>query len=59
MFVKIIRQLINQGHKVDCIDTWYGAARDDITEINVKLKDVDDDEFRFFENHHFVFDSGV
>ena len=59
MLIKIIRQLINQGYKVDCIDTWYGARREDITELIVNLDHIADEQFRFFENHHFVFDSAV
>jgi hypothetical protein len=54
-FIKLVRQLVNQGHPVDCVDVWYGAAKDDIKEMEVNLKDVSDEQFRFFENHHFIF----
>jgi hypothetical protein len=58
LFIKIVRRLIDQGHQVDCIDAWYGAAKGDITEMKVNLKDLDDEQFRFFENQHFIFNNG-
>ena len=54
-FIKIIRQLVDSGQKVDCIDVWNDAAQDHIIEQIVNLKKTDDEQFRFFENHHFVF----
>ena len=57
-FIKIVRSLVNQGYQVDCIDTWYGATMDDFQEMKVDLKDVADEQFRFFENHYFIFTGG-
>lgn len=59
LFVKVIRHLNTLGFQVDCVDTWYGAGREDITEMNVILDHIADEQFRFFENHHFVFGNGV
>lgn len=58
LFIKIVRRLIVQGHQVDCLDAWYGVAKEDITEMKVNLKDLDDEQFRFFENQHFIFNNG-
>ncbi len=58
LFIKIVRRLIDQGHQVDCIDSWYGVTKEDITEMKVNLKDLDDEQFRFFENRHFIFNNG-
>ena len=54
-FIKIIRRLVESGQRVDCIDAWNDATQDDILERVVNLKNMDDKQFRFFENHHFVF----
>ena len=54
-YIVVIRQLVDLGHQVDCIDVWHGSAVDDIKEMTVNLKDVTDEQFRFFENHHFIF----
>jgi hypothetical protein len=59
LFIKVIRQLSKLGFQVDCVDTWYGAGRDDIAELIVNLDHITDEQFRFFENYHFVFGSGV
>ena len=55
-FIKIIRQLIESGQRVDCIDAWNDAVQDNIVERFVNLKKIDDEQFRFFENHHFIFE---
>lgn len=55
-FIKTVREIIDGGGKVDCIDTWHGAGKDDILQIKVDLDDVKDNQFRFFENHHFRFE---
>jgi len=57
-FIKIVRRLVEKGQKVDCIDAWYGAVKEDIVEMRVNLKDMADEQFRFFENHHFIFSHG-
>lgn len=54
-FVKIARQLVDQGYQLDCVDVWYGTAEDDIKERQVNFKNMRDEEFRFFENYHFIF----
>ena len=54
--IAMIRELVESGESVDCIDAWRdpsGAVR--VTELTVDLERVSDREFRFFENHHFVF----
>jgi hypothetical protein len=56
LFIKVVRVLIQRGHKVDCIDAWHGAARGDIEEMQVSLDELNDTQFRFFENHHFRFE---
>jgi hypothetical protein len=56
-FIRVIRQLIESGQKVDCIDVWNNAAQKDIVERVVNLKNMDDEQFRFFENHRFIFEN--
>ena len=54
--IAIIRELVANGESVDCIDAWGdppGLVH--ATELTVDLKRVSDRQFRFFENHHFVF----
>ena len=59
LFINIIRRISKLGFQVDCIDTWEGTGREDFVETSVNLDDIADDQFRFFENHHFVFDGEV
>jgi hypothetical protein len=54
-FIKIIRKLVNRGGKVDCIDIWSGMDARDILDETVILADIEEDQFRFFENYHFHF----
>lgn len=54
-FIKVIRKLIDRGAKVDCIDTWFGTEPSDIQQMSVDLSVIEDDQFRFFENYHFLF----
>jgi hypothetical protein len=54
-FIEIVRSLVDQGHQLDCVDLWYGAEVDGIKEMKVDLKNVADEQFRFYENHHFIF----
>jgi hypothetical protein len=54
-FLAVIRRMIREGYQLDCIDAWSGAGPADIVEKDVDLKTVADEEFRFFENHHFRF----
>jgi hypothetical protein len=54
-FVAVVRQLLNGGHEVDCVDVWNQEAGGGIATRQVELSVVSDEEFRFFENFHFVF----
>ncbi len=58
-FIKFVRKFRKLGFQVDCINIWEGTERADIIEISVNLDDIADDQFRFFEIHHFVFDGVV
>lgn len=55
--IQIIRDLVAHGEQVDCIDAWehqemYPVANG---KLEVDLSKVKNSEFRFFENHHFIF----
>lgn len=54
-FIQVVRQLVDQGHQVDCVDVWNYSAANEIVKLEVNLKTVSDEQFRFFENHHFIF----
>jgi hypothetical protein len=43
------------GHLVDCVHAWEGTRSFDIVRRNVDLNAVSNEQFRFFEKHHFVF----
>ncbi len=55
VFIAVVRKLLDSGCQVDCIDAWTGASPGDLRALEVDLSAIRDDEFRFFENHHFVF----
>lgn len=55
IFIKIIRQLVDQGCKVDCLNFWNDTIGDKFDQVNVNLEIVSDEQFRFFENFHFIF----
>ena len=57
IFYDEISSLISQGNKVDCIEIWAGAEKGKIKCLEVDLSLVSRDAFRFFENHHFVFNN--
>jgi hypothetical protein len=57
IFYDEISSLISQGNKVDCIEIWAGTKSDQIKRLEVDLSSVPKDAFRFFENHHFVFNN--
>lgn len=57
--IKIIRQMVNEGYRVDCVDTWEGTAFEDIKLTVVDLGEVADEQFRFYENHHFLFEDSA
>ena len=55
--VKVFRRLIEGGHALDCVDTWpqKEGLPADLEELEVDLRAIKDEEFRFIENHHFSF----
>lgn len=55
MFVLIVRALLAKGEHVDCIDAWEGNGEGPFSQLSVNLSQIRDEEFRFFENHHFDF----
>lgn len=57
IFIKIVREVVNKGYQVDCIDIWEAATQAGIVQIMVNLDQISDDQFRFYENHRFIFKS--
>lgn len=57
LFIGVVRSLLLKGDHVDCIDLWAGSDAEDVAVplLPVNLNQVHDQEFRFFENHHFDF----
>jgi len=55
LFYDVVSSLIFSGKKLDCIEIWSGTKKDQIKNLKVDLPSVGRDEFRFFENYHFVF----
>jgi hypothetical protein len=55
-FVRTIRKLREAGHSVDCIDAWVDSTGEGLIQMKVRLAALTDDEFRFFENYHFLFE---
>jgi hypothetical protein len=55
VFIKIVRKVIDQGGNMDCINIWYGADIGDIMEETVNLREIENEQFRFFENYRFLF----
>jgi len=58
-FIKFVRRMKKLGYQVDCIDTWEGIENEEIVDAIVNLDEITDDQFRFFENHHFIFEGGL
>ncbi|MGW8226806.1 MAG: hypothetical protein ACWGOY_13780 [Anaerolineales bacterium] len=58
-FIKFVRRMKKLGYQVDCIDTWEGVENEEIVDAIVNLDEITDDQFRFFENHHFIFEGGL
>jgi hypothetical protein len=59
--IQIIRERVAKGEGVDCIGAWehqemYPVAKG---RLNVDLSSIKNREFRFFENHHFIFSSAT
>lgn len=60
-FVEVVKSLLAAGHRVECIDAWChgsGSAKLAAT-VQVNLREVAGEAFRFFENHRFVFSGGT
>ena len=55
IFYDVALSLISSGNTIDCIDIWSGTIKDQIKRLKVDLSTIKRDEFRFFENHHFIF----
>ncbi len=59
IFVNTVKELLALEAKVDCIDAWDN--QDDSCDlsgiINVDLNSMKEGVFRFYENHHFVFEA--
>lgn len=56
-FIGIVRELVSDGASVECIDAWsHGAELANLAgSIEVNLFELSNSQFRFFENHRFVF----
>ena len=56
-FMRVVRPLVAKSHAVECIDAWEHSEMHprEHKELLVPLVSVNDNEFRFFENHRFVF----
>ena len=55
-FIRLVRSLIIKGEHVDCIDAWDDLeGPEPVASLSVNLSKIRDEEFRFFENHHFDF----
>ena len=59
VFIRLVRRIIENGDKADCIDLWEGTPVEAVQEILVDLDEITDEQFRFFENHHFSFQSSM
>ena len=55
IFYNVAIRLISLGNKLDCIEIWSGTKIDQIKCLKVDLSTINRDDFRFFENHHFIF----
>ena len=55
--IRVIRALVAEGAKVECVNLWNGLTAETPTTLEVDLASVSDAAFRFFENHRFVFRS--
>ncbi len=49
----VLLGMLADGHKVDLIDLWNNTKPEAISALDVSLSEVDQDSFRFFENHKF------
>ncbi len=51
----IICKLIANGYKVESLDVWTEPKPEDIITKDIEIKNISDDEFRFFEDYLFRF----
>jgi hypothetical protein len=51
----IICKLIADGYKVESLDVWTEPKPEDIITKDIEIKNISDDEFRFFEGYLFRF----
>lgn len=49
----VLAGILADGHQVDLMDVWSDAQPEEITVLDVSLSEVQQDTFRFFENHKF------
>ena len=56
-FIEIIRELVESGAQVDCIDAWASDEKNlnHAGTVEINLNSIKNEEFRFFESHRFVF----
>jgi hypothetical protein len=54
-FFAVIRKLIDDHETVDRVDAWTQTMATDICRREVSVSNLQRGEFRFFENHHFIF----
>jgi hypothetical protein len=54
-FFAIVRKLLGDDESVDCVDAWSQTMAADISRQEVSASNLQPGEFRFFENHHFIF----
>lgn len=56
-FIQTVKKLLNSRAKVDCIDVWdnQDGSCDLSGLVDVDIFSIKDEEFRFYENHQFVF----
>ena len=47
--------LLEQGHSVDLVDYWNGTLPDEIETMEVSLRQVPRNSFKFFEDYRFIF----
>jgi len=50
---RILKKQIEKGFKVDCVDIWEGTEIKNIKNQIVSFSEVEEIEFRFFENYMF------
>jgi hypothetical protein len=57
LFIRVVRSLVLKAEQIDCVDLWAGSDAGDveIPLMPVNLNQIPDEQFRFFENHHFDF----